>query len=49
MATLRDKKKLGAVSRETPEKTRNSQSQNTLNPWMAKENITQVSEEIGGK
>ena len=46
MATLRNKTKLAAVSRETPENTRNNQSQNTLNPWMAEEYITQISEEI---
>ena len=46
MATLRNKRKLAAVSRETPENTRNNQSQNTPNPGMAKEYITQVSEEI---
>ena len=48
MATLRNKRKLAAVSKETPEKTRNNQSQNTLNPEMAEdeEYITRVSEEI---
>ena len=46
MATLRNKKKVAAVSRETPENTRNSQSQNTLDPGMAQEYISQVSEEI---
>ena len=46
MATLRIKIKLAAVSKETPEKTRNSQSQNTLDPEMAQEYISQVSEEI---
>ena len=35
MATLRNKQKLAAVSTETPESTRNSQSQNTLDPEMA--------------
>ena len=49
MATLRNKGKLAAVSRETPENTRNNQSQNTLNPGMAEEYITQVSEEIEGR
>ena len=49
MATLRNKKKLAAVSRETPENTRNSQSQNTLDPEMAQEYISQVSEEIEGR
>ena len=49
MATLRNKRKLAAVSRETPENTRNSQSQNTLGPEMAQEVISQVSEEIQGR
>ena len=49
MATLRNKRKLAAVSRETPENTRNSQSQNTLDPEMAQEYIAHVSEEIEGK
>ena len=49
MATLRIKIKLAAVSKETPEKTRNSQSQNTLDPEMAQEYISQVSEKIEGR
>ena len=49
MASLRNKRKLAAVSREIPENTRNSQSQNTLDPGMAQEYISQVSEEIGGR
>ena len=49
MATLRNKKKLAAVSRETPESTKNNQSQNTLNPGMAEGYITPVSEEIEGR
>ena len=49
MSTLRNKRKLAAVSRETPENTRNNQSQNTPNPRMAEEYITQVSEEIEGR
>ena len=49
MATLRNEKKLAAVSRETPESTRNSQSQNTLDPGRAQAYISQVSEEIEGK
>ena len=48
METLRNKRKLAAVSRETPENTRNKQSQNTLNPGLVEEYITQVSEEIEG-
>ena len=46
MATLRNKSTLAAVSRDTPENTRNSQSQNTLDPGMAQWYIAQVSEEI---
>ena len=49
MAALRNKRKLAAVSREAPENTRNSQSQNTLDPEMAQEYIFQVSEEIEGR
>ena len=49
MATLRNKRKLAAVSRETPEITRNSQSQNTLDPEMAQKYISQVSEKIEGR
>ena len=49
MATLRSKRKLAAVSRETPENTRNNQSQNTLDPEMAQEYVSQVSEEIEGR
>ena len=47
MATLRYKRKLAAVSRETPENTRNRQSQNTLDPEIAQEYISQVSAETG--
>ena len=46
MASFRKKKKLAAVSRQTPENTRNSQSQNTLDPGKAQEYISQVSKEI---
>ena len=49
MATLRNKRKSAAVSRETPEITRNSQSQNTLDLGKAEEYISQVSEEIEGR
>ena len=48
MATLRNKRKLSAFSRETSESTRNSQSQNTLDPGLAQEYISRVSEEIEG-
>ena len=46
---MRNKRKLAAISRETPENTRNSQSQNTLDPGLAQECIFQVSEEIEGR
>ena len=46
MATLRNKRKLAAVTRET---TRNNQSQNTLNTGMAEEYMTHFSEEIEGR
>ena len=49
MATLRNKRKLAAVSGETPENTRNSQSQNTFDQELAQEYISQVSEEVGGR
>ena len=46
MATLRNKRKLEAVSRETPEGTRSSRAQNVLDPELTKGYISQVSEEI---
>ena len=49
MTTLRNKRKFAAVSRETPENTRNIQSQSTLTPGMAQEYISVVSEEIEGR
>ena len=49
MATLRNKRKLAAVSRETPESTRNSRGQNTLDPDLTQDYISQVSEEIEGR
>ena len=51
MATLGNRKKLAAVSvsSETPENTRNNQSQNTPNLGMAEEYFTQVPEEIDGR
>ena len=48
MATLRNKRKLAAVSTETPENTRNTQSRSTIDPEMAQEYIYEVSEEIEG-
>ena len=49
MATLRNERKLAAVSRETPECTRNSRAQNTIDPELAQDYIFQVSEEIEGR
>ena len=50
MATLRNKRKFAAVTRETPEKNpRNGQSRNTSVPRINEEYITQVSEEIEGR
>ena len=50
MATLRNKRKLAAVTRETQEENpRNGQSRNTSVPMISEEYITQVSEEIEGR
>ena len=50
MATLRNKRKLAAVTRETQEENpRNGQSRNTSVPRIDKEYITQVFEEIEGR
>ena len=50
MATLRNKRKLAAVTRETQEEhLRNGQSRNTSVPRINEEYITQVSEEIEGR
>ena len=49
MATLRSKRKLAAVSREIAKKTRSTQSQNSLDPGMAQEYISQVFEKIEGR
>ena len=48
-ATLKNKRKLLAVSKETQELTRNGQLYNTIVPGVAEEYITQVSEEIEGR
>ena len=48
-ATLRNKRKLAAVSRETQESARHSLSQNTFVPGETEEYNTQVSEEIDSK
>ena len=49
MATLRNKKKLAAVSGETPEGSRSSRAQNVLDPESAQDYISQVSQEIEGR
>ena len=50
MTTLRNKRKLAAVTRETQEEhPRNGQSRNTSVPRINEEYITQVSEEIEGR
>ena len=46
MARLRNKRKLAAVSRETPEGSRSIRRQNVLDPELTQEYISQVSEEI---
>ena len=50
MATLRNKRKLAAVTRKTQEEhPRNGQSRNTSLPRISEDYITQVSEEIAGR
>ena len=50
MATLRNKRTLAAVTRETQEENlRNGQSRNTSVPRINEECITQVSEQIEGR
>ena len=49
MATLRNKRKLAAVSRETPESSRSNRGQNVLDPELTQDYISQVSEEIEGR
>ena len=49
MATLRNKRKLAAVARETQEYPRNNQSQNSAAPGITEDFIAQVSEEIEGR
>ena len=50
MATLRNKRKMAAVTRETQEENlRNGQSRNTSVPRINEEYITQVSEQIEGR
>ena len=49
MARLRNKRKLAAVSRETPEGSRGSRGQNVLDPELTQQYISEVSEEIEGR
>ena len=49
MATLRNKRKLAAISRETPEGSRSSRGQPLLDPELTQNYISQVSEEIEGR
>ena len=52
MATLRNKRKLATVSRETPEGSRGSRGsrgRNVLDPELTQDYISQVSEEIEGR
>ena len=49
MATLRNKRKLAAVSRELPESTGNGRAPNVLDPELTQDYISQVSEEIEGR
>ena len=49
MATMRNKRKLAAVSRETPDDSRSSRGRNVLDPELTQDYICQVSEEIEGR
>ena len=49
MATPRNKRKVAAVSRETPEGNRGSRGRNVLDPELTQDYISQVSEEIEGR
>ena len=49
MATLRNKRKLAAVLRETPEGSRSSRGQNILDLELTQDFFSQVSEEIEGR
>ena len=46
---LRNKRKLAAVSRETPEGSRSSRAQNVLDPELTQGYISQISVEIEGR
>ena len=49
MATLRNKRKLAAVSRETLEGSKGSRGRNVFDPEFTQDYISQVSEEIEGR
>ena len=49
MATLRNKKKIAAASREAPESSSSSRGRNVLDPELTQDYISQVSEEIEGR
>ena len=49
MATLRNKRKLAAVSREAPESTRSGRTPNILDPELTQDYISQISEVIEGR
>ena len=49
MATLRNKRKLAAVSIETPEGSRSNRGQIVRDPELTQDYISQVSEEIEGR
>ena len=49
MATLRNKRTLAAVSRETPDTSRSSRGRDVLDPELTQNYISQVSEEIDGR
>ena len=49
MARLRNKGKLAAVSRETPDSSKGSRRRNVLDPELTQDYISHVSEEIEGR
>ena len=49
MATLRNKRKIAAVSRKTPDSSRGGRGRNVLDPELTQDYISQVSEEIEGR
>ena len=49
MATLRNNRKLAAVSRETPKSSRSGRGPTVLDPELTQENISQVSEAFEGR